>query len=162
MPSTPRRPAMAHDRRNFLARAVAGAGALALSACKGPSETTWFPKVLDSAENLTESVQRLFAGPKTLAPEFTKADISPFFKANGTLNPGTVDYNAAVANNFKDWKIEIGGLVEHPLKLSVAELRAMPSRTQITRHDCVEGWSCIGEWTGAPLKNVLALASPHA
>jgi DMSO/TMAO reductase YedYZ molybdopterin-dependent catalytic subunit len=31
----------------------------------------------------------------------------------------------------------------------------MPSRTQITRHDCVEGWSCIGKWTGVPLKALL-------
>jgi len=152
---------MAHDRRNFLARAAAGAGALALSACKGPSETTWFPKILDSAEGLTKQVQRLFAGPKTLAPEFSKADISPFFKANGTLNPGTDVYNTAVANNFRDWQISVGGLVEHPLELSVAQLRAMPSRTQITRHDCVEGWSCIGEWTGAPLKSILAQAGPR-
>ena len=36
----------------------------------------------------------------------------------------------------------------------------MPSRTQITRHDCVEGWSCIGEWTGTPLQLVLAMAKP--
>ena len=42
----------------------------------------------------------------------------------------------------------------------MAEIRALPSRTQITRHDCVEGWSCIGEWTGAPLALVLAAATP--
>jgi DMSO/TMAO reductase YedYZ molybdopterin-dependent catalytic subunit len=47
------------------------------------------------------------------------------------------------------------GLVETPLKLSLAELRKLPSRTQITRHDCVEGWSCIGKWTGVPLSEIL-------
>jgi DMSO/TMAO reductase YedYZ molybdopterin-dependent catalytic subunit len=51
-------------------------------------------------------------------------------------------------------------LVERPLKLSLADLRGFPSRTQITRHDCVEGWSCIGEWTGVPLRLVLAAAAP--
>jgi DMSO/TMAO reductase YedYZ molybdopterin-dependent catalytic subunit len=49
-------------------------------------------------------------------------------------------------------------LVETPLELSLAELRAMPSRTQITRHDCVEGWSCIGKWTGVPLSALLETA----
>ncbi|HEY0282887.1 MAG TPA: hypothetical protein VGC27_09715 [Rhizomicrobium sp.] len=39
-------------------------------------------------------------------------------------------------------------------------LRAVPSPTQITRHDCVEGWSCIGEWTGTPLSLILAAAKP--
>ena len=55
--------------------------------------------------------------------------------------------------NFK-----VGGLVENELELSLEELRALPSRTQITRHDCVEGWSCIGEWKGVPLKTVLERA----
>jgi DMSO/TMAO reductase YedYZ molybdopterin-dependent catalytic subunit len=151
---------MSADRRNFLARIAAGAGALALSACKGPSETEWFPKVLDSAEGFTKDVQRIFAGRNALAQEFTKADLSPVFKANGTLNPNTPDYNAAAANGFRDWKIGVGGLVDHPFEISMEQLRAMPSRTQITRHDCVEGWSCVGEWKGALLKNILAEASP--
>jgi DMSO/TMAO reductase YedYZ molybdopterin-dependent catalytic subunit len=56
----------------------------------------------------------------------------------------------------------VGGLVESPLRLSLADLRAMPSRTQITRHDCVEGWSAIGKWTGVPLREVLARARPRA
>ena len=56
-----------------------------------------------------------------------------------------------MANGFADWRLEVGGLVEQPLELSLADLRAMPSRTQITRHDCVEGWSCIGKWKGVPL-----------
>jgi DMSO/TMAO reductase YedYZ molybdopterin-dependent catalytic subunit len=50
--------------------------------------------------------------------------------------------------------------VEKPLKLSIADIRAMPSRSQITRHDCVEGWSCIGEWKGTPLSLILAMAKP--
>ena len=49
----------------------------------------------------------------------------------------------------------IDGLVERPLSLSLANLRAQPSRTQITRHDCVEGWSAIGKWKGARLGPLL-------
>ena len=41
------------------------------------------------------------------------------------------------------------------MSFSLEELRNMPSRTQITRHDCVEGWSCVAEWTGVPLATVL-------
>ena len=109
---------------------------------------------------LTRRAQRLFAGSHALAPEFSKADIAPVFRANGTLNPDTTDYDAHAANGFRDWRIEVGGLVEQPLSISMAALRAMPSRTQITRHDCVEGWSCIGEWKGVPLKLILAAAKP--
>ena len=51
--------------------------------------------------------------------------------------------------------IEIDGLVERPAKLSLQELRALPAREQITRHDCVEGWSCIGKWKGVKLSALL-------
>ena len=61
-------------------------------------------------------------------------------------------------NNFADWRLEVGGLVEKPMKLSLADLRALPSRSQITRHDCVEGWSCIGQWKGAQLSALLKTA----
>jgi DMSO/TMAO reductase YedYZ molybdopterin-dependent catalytic subunit len=115
---------------------------------------------LGEVENLTRRAQRLFAGGHSLAPEFDKSDIAPVFRANGTLNPNTYDYNLAVSQGFKNWIIPVGGLVERPLKLSLADLKKMPARSQITRHDCVEGWSCIGEWKGTPLQLVLALAKP--
>jgi DMSO/TMAO reductase YedYZ molybdopterin-dependent catalytic subunit len=60
-----------------------------------------------------------------------------------------------VKNSFASWKLGVEGLVEKPAQFSLADLRAMPPRTQITRHDCVEGWSCIGKWTGVPLSGVL-------
>jgi len=148
------------DRRRFLARAGAGAAALALAGCTRLSEKKWVADLLSDVEGLTRRAQRLFAGSHALAPEFSRKDIAAVFRANGTLNPGTADYDAHAANGFRDWRIEVGGLVRHKLSLSMAALRALPSRTQITRHDCVEGWSCIGEWKGAPLGLVLAAAEP--
>ena len=150
------------SRRGFLGRASALAGTTLLAGCTDLSQQPWVLNILGEVENLTRRAQRLFAGGHALATEYSKADIAPVFRANGTLNPNTNDYNAHVANGFKDWRIDVGGLVEKPLKLSLMQLRAMPSRTQITRHDCVEGWSCIGEWTGTPLKLVLALARPKS
>jgi DMSO/TMAO reductase YedYZ molybdopterin-dependent catalytic subunit len=151
---------MTDTRRNFLKTATAGTGALVLSGCTSLSQQQWVVNILSEVENLTRRAQRLFAGSHALAPEFTKADIAPVFRANGTLNPQTADYAAHAANGFRDWRIEVGGLVENSLSLSLPDLKAMPSRTQITRHDCVEGWSCIGQWTGTPLNLVLAAARP--
>lgn len=150
-----------HDRRNFLARAGAFSGLLALGGCSDLNQTKWWPNILGSVEALTKWAQRLFAGSHALAQEYTKADIAPHFRANGTLNPGTSEYEKLAANNFRDWRLEVAGLVSRPLSLSLTDLMKMPSRTQITRHDCVEGWSCIGEWTGVQLSRVLALASPN-
>lgn len=147
-------------RRNFLTAAAIGGAAAGLYASSGLSQTHWFPKFLDGAEGLTRRAQRLFAGTWSLAPEYSKADLSPVFKANGTLDPGTQPYRAMQANAFRDWRIPVTGLVAHPFTLSLDDLKAYPARTQITRHDCVEGWSCIGEWTGAPLRLILAKADP--
>ncbi|HEY5339215.1 MAG TPA: molybdopterin-binding protein [Rhizomicrobium sp.] len=147
-------------RRSFVIRGVAGISALALAGCTAVSQQPWIDPLLRSAEALTKRVQRLFGGSSSLAQEFTKADIAPMFRANGTLDPGTAAYQKHAAAGFKDWRVTVSGLVDHPLSLSMDQIRAMPSRTQITRHDCVEGWSCIGEWTGTPLKLILALAGP--
>ncbi|MEJ1968172.1 MAG: molybdopterin-dependent oxidoreductase [Rhizomicrobium sp.] len=147
-------------RRSFLARGAALAGTLVLAGCDGIASSPWALDLLGQVENLTRRTQRLFAGGHALAPEYDKADIAAIFRPNGTLNPGTNDYAIHMANEFKDWVIPVGGLVEKPLKLTLADIRALPARTQITRHDCVEGWSCIGEWTGAPLQLILAAANP--
>jgi DMSO/TMAO reductase YedYZ molybdopterin-dependent catalytic subunit len=147
-------------RRSVLARGAATLGTLLLAGCTPLSNQPWVVDLLGEVEGLTRRAQRLFAGGHALAPEFDKADIAKTFRANGTLNPGTNDYLIHQANGFKDWVIPVGGLVEKPLTLSLAGLRKLPARTQITRHDCVEGWSCIGQWTGAPLQLVLAMARP--
>ena len=59
---------------------------------------------------------------------------------------------------FADWRLNISGLVGRPLSLSLAQLHSLPHREQITRHDCVEGWSAIGKWRGVPLSLVLDAA----
>jgi DMSO/TMAO reductase YedYZ molybdopterin-dependent catalytic subunit len=147
-------------RRGFLARLGALGSVFALGGCNDINQTQWLPNFLDSAEHLSKWAQRLFAGSHALAPEFEKSDIAPTFRANGTLDPGTDEYATLFNNGFKDWRLTVEGLVEHPLSLTLDQLRAMPARSQITRHDCVEGWSVIGEWKGPQLAHVLAMAKP--
>jgi DMSO/TMAO reductase YedYZ molybdopterin-dependent catalytic subunit len=129
-----------NTRRKFLSRALAGAGTLSLSGCYDVSQTQWWPKVLDSAENVSRVAQRFFAGRNALAQEFTKADISPMFKANGATDPASASYKAMAAKSFADWRIAVNGLVDRPLNLSIADLKRLPSRTQITRHRCAPFW----------------------
>ena len=103
--------------------------------------------------------QRFLLSGAPLAREFAFGDISPRFKANGTLHPGGDDYANHLADDFADWRLQIGGLVARPLSLSLGELRRLPARTQITRHDCVEGWSAIGQWKGVQLGLLLKAAN---
>ncbi len=142
-------------RRGLLRAGLLGVTGAALAACGKVPGGDWVMGLLDSANQLTLATQRAVLGRSALAPEYTEADISPKFKANGSTDPSSEAYKAMAADGFKDWKMKVDGLVDHPAEFSLADLRAMPSRTQITRHDCVEGWSCIGKWTGVPLSQVL-------
>ena len=151
-----------NSRRRFILRVAGGVGALFTAGCQKLSTTEWFPKVLAVGESLSSGAQHLITSRKSMAQEFSEADLSPSFRSNGTSLPDDPHYQGLAANNFVDWALQVDGLVENPLKLTLAELRAMPSRTQITRHDCVEGWSAIGKWKGVPLHEVLALAKPQS
>jgi len=146
------------DRRGFLARGLAAGSTVLLGGCEDLSDQPWVRRALNSAETLTRVTQQALLSPQALAREYAEADLSKEFKANGSTNPDDAGYKTHAANGFADWKLTVGGLVEQKLELTLAELRAMPSRTQITRHDCVEGWSCIGKWKGVPLGALLEKA----
>jgi DMSO/TMAO reductase YedYZ molybdopterin-dependent catalytic subunit len=143
------------NRRGWLTGLAASAGGLILTSCEKLVRAPKVAETLNRAEGLNQRVQRSIIGRKALAREFARADISADFKANGSINPGDADYRALVAAGFAPWALVIDGLVDQPLKLTLEQLRAEPARTQITRHDCVEGWSSIGEWTGAKLGPLL-------
>src|SRR5665213_1167772 len=112
-------------------------------------------KVLASANQLTYRAQRLLLGNDWLAPEYSESDIREPQKPNGTESPDDEDYQALASSGFSGYRLQISGLVEKPQKFSLENLKAMPVRTQITRHDCVEGWSCIAKWSGVQLSRVL-------
>jgi DMSO/TMAO reductase YedYZ molybdopterin-dependent catalytic subunit len=92
---------------------------------------------------------------------FAPADISPYFWCNGKV-PTSGEWLALAANNFKDYRLKIFGLVDHPVELSLDDLRAMPKNTQITLHHCIQGWSGIAAWTGVPVAELIKRASPRA
>ncbi len=148
------------DRRHLLRGAVAAAGSALLTGCGRLSGNASFVEVLKSAQHLSRAAQKIVAPRSALAQEFDASEIAPSFRGNGTLDPVDADYRALRQGGFADYRLTLGGLVEQPGEYSLAELRAMPARTQITRHDCVEGWSCIGKWKGVPLGALLDRARP--
>jgi DMSO/TMAO reductase YedYZ molybdopterin-dependent catalytic subunit len=148
-------------RRRFLSRLAASLGALGVAGCDRLSQSDWFPKVLGAAEPVNRTLGKLVAR-KAMAQEFTPADLSPTFRSNGTAEPDNPQYAALAANGFADYALDVGGLVANPQRFTLARLRALPSRTQITRHDCVEGWSAIGKWQGARLSALLDVVQPAA
>ena len=147
------------NRRRLLGLGAAGTSTLLLSGCDwfdgGLQQGEGLRSTLEKANDLTYRVQRLLAGPQALAPEYTEADIRQGQRPNGSTDPQSEEYLALKAGNFADYKLRITGLVNKELTLSLADLKARPQQSQITRHDCVEGWSCIAKWTGTRLGPIL-------
>jgi DMSO/TMAO reductase YedYZ molybdopterin-dependent catalytic subunit len=148
------------SRRRFMTQAFSAVGGLLLAGCDRLSHSRWFARMLAVGESLNEAVKKGTDTPLAMAQEFSESDLSPSFRSNGTSRPSSPEYARLARGGFADYRLEVGGLVATPLSLSLDEVRALPSRTQITRHDCVEGWSAIGKWKGARLSALLQKAQP--
>lgn len=143
------------DRRTTLKAGLLGAAA-GLAGCEQIGGSQAVRRNLEGVERLTRGAQRAFPGSRSaLAREYRPEDVTQPFHPNGSTNPQVPEYRALLEGGFRDYRLRVDGLVRQPLSLSLDELRAAPSRTQITRHDCVEGWSVIGKWKGARLSAVL-------
>jgi DMSO/TMAO reductase YedYZ molybdopterin-dependent catalytic subunit len=141
--------------RRRLVAGSAATGGLLLAGCDQLSKSPGVHRVLDAAELFTQGGQRLLQVGRPLAAEFPERDVSRVFKVNGSFMPASDDYRRLMQDGFKDWRLVVDGLVERPLQLGLDQLQYLPARTQITRHDCVEGWSAIGKWTGVQLGPLL-------
>ena len=149
-------------RRNFLrGTAVAGSG-LILAGCDQfdflGARDNQVRQVMEQANVLTYQVQRALIGDQTLAREYSASEIRQGQRPNGSMDPTTPEYTFLKMQDFAPYRLTVKGMVEREVSFSLDELRNMPARSQITRHDCVEGWSCIAKWTGTPLGSILDMA----
>jgi len=148
-------------RRALLTGGAAAGGGLALSGCAPiTADGNFGDTILETGNWLSYRVHRLI-GSNSLAREYSDSELSPVFRTNGNTLPDSVGYQKLAQEGFANWKLRIDGLVEQPKSYGLSELQAMPTRSQITRHDCVEGWSAIGKWTGVQLGRVLDETRPR-
>jgi DMSO/TMAO reductase YedYZ molybdopterin-dependent catalytic subunit len=145
-------------RRRFLQAMAIGTGSFALTGCDAIADNDRVLDVVRKADRLTYGAQRSLVDRQALAREFSAEQLSPVFRANGSTMVDTPSYRAHMAEGFAHWRLTVDGLVAKPLAMSMAQIMAMPAREQITRHDCVEGWSAIGKWRGVPLALILKAA----
>jgi DMSO/TMAO reductase YedYZ molybdopterin-dependent catalytic subunit len=151
-------------RRKILLAAFQGAGLLLLSGCEKLfnrlHQNEKVLSLLESAEGGNFRLLRFLTRRDKLAQEFSEKDISRYFKPNGNPPPFTMEYMINAASGWPFWRLEVGGIVSQLTSFTLEDLRALPARTQITRHDCVEGWSAIGKWKGVPLSEIIKRVQP--
>jgi len=150
-------------RRQALIAGLSSVGGLVLSGCSQKLPPT-YGNILRMGDTFTYAAHRALLPGQSLVREYSHKDISSF-PAIGTTNPGDPNnpkssetYRQLQRGGFAQWRLSIEGLVSMPGTFSLSDLKRFPSRTQITRHTCEEGWSAIGEWTGVPLSRVLDAA----
>jgi DMSO/TMAO reductase YedYZ molybdopterin-dependent catalytic subunit len=145
-------------RRLFLASSISAAlvGCSPIGTALNNNEA--FRKMLESAEGL----DHVIIGTRGLARLYNDSDVDRDFRTNGFATPTDSSYVNMVADDFRSYKLVVDGAVDRRHAFSLAELQHMEAQTQITRHDCVEGWSAIGKWSGVRLADVLAKVSPRA
>jgi sulfoxide reductase catalytic subunit YedY len=104
------------------------------------------PRVVQRAgQAIVGPLQHLFEHVDPKPGQYSEKDISPYFWHNGQY-PDSDDYKALLHSDFADYRLRIGGLVENPVDLNLAGLRALPHHQQITQHFCIQGWSGIAKW----------------
>jgi DMSO/TMAO reductase YedYZ molybdopterin-dependent catalytic subunit len=145
-------------RRLFLASSLAAVGLAGCGGVKNALTNGPFRKVLTTAEGWNYRV----IGTHGLAREYPESAITPTrdYTIDSLPTPSDPAYLDILAGGYGAYRLVVDGLVARPQRLSLAELRALGTTTQITRHDCVEGWSVIGKWSGVRLSTILSLARP--
>jgi DMSO/TMAO reductase YedYZ molybdopterin-dependent catalytic subunit len=151
-------------RRNAIITGLAAVGGIAIARAFPKDLPPTYGNLLRMGDSFTYGAQRALLPEQSLAKEYTTADLTSF-PATGTVDPGTKDvpglsetYRRLQHGGFADWRLSIEGKVARPQSFSLADLKRMPARTQITRHTCEEGWTAIGQWTGVPLSRLLDAA----
>lgn len=117
-------------------------------------------RVQHALQRIVDPVKSALLHGLTSRQDYKRDEISPYFRVNG-LPPKDALYSALAQDNFAGYALEIDGLVEQPLHLTLNDLRGMERRSQITKHRCIQGWSAVGEWTGVPLRCIIEKSRPQ-
>jgi len=136
------------------------AGAAALAGCSRITNALTENAAIHNAIGVAEPLNHALIGTRGRAKTYRDADVDRDFRVNGFDTPADSRYRDLLRGHFAAYSLAINGAVERPQSLNLRELRALQSYSEATRHDCVEGWSAIGKWSGVQLSKVLALARP--
>ena len=140
------------QRRQFLK--ISGLSSLSL--LLGGCGTQAFEDIVGPlSEPLNRKVGELIFQPQKPVPEFALSQVKPEELIINTFR------NTPIIDPDK-YRLIIDGEVNNPLSLTLAEIQALPQKSMIIRHVCVEGWAAIVQWGGVCLREIIALAEPQA
>ncbi|MDQ6827061.1 MAG: molybdopterin-dependent oxidoreductase [Candidatus Eremiobacteraeota bacterium] len=143
-------------RRMFLATSLSAAVSGCAPVGRALNQNAGFHKFL----GVVEPVNLALIGTRGMAKLYSERDIDRDFRVNGFDTPSDDAYRRLVREEYRSYRLVVDGAVERRQSFSLGRLRSMHAQTQITRHDCVEGWSAIGKWSGVPVSQILDVVKP--
>ena len=134
-------------RRRLLGTLPITIGAISLGVLAFRLLPDWYQAIFNAPE----------AGLRGPAPEITPID--NFYVVSKNFTDPTID--------SQGWFLNLGGLVDKPLKLSLSDLRALPGNTQFVTMECISnnvggGLMSTGSFTGVRLRDLLNMAGAKA
>jgi len=120
---------------------------LAITACSTPTTSA------TSTSNATTTFKSNPSVPTEVeATEFMGTKLTPINQQNNNALAGTqhIDKNTYV--------LTVDGLVDSPLRLTYADLLALPQISKLMPLNCVEGWNFNAKWTGPSLVDIFTRA----
>jgi hypothetical protein len=144
-------------RRLFIATTISSALAACSPIGTALNDNASFHRLLESAEPLDHAL----IGTRGLAQTYPESAISPDFPIDSLPTPSDSHYMDLLGAHFRYYRLVVDGAVDRPQAFSLARLQSMPQTDEITRHDCVEGWSAIAKWSGVRLADILAIVGPR-
>jgi DMSO/TMAO reductase YedYZ molybdopterin-dependent catalytic subunit/thiosulfate reductase cytochrome b subunit len=128
----------------------------------GAHYVSWFwPRALQHAQKfITYPLSLMTLNRLPPREHYTEEDISPRFWPNGTM-PVREDWKQLAKGEFQDYRLKVGGLVDNPVELSLAEIAKLGVVEDITMHHCIQGWTGIAKWGGLPMKSLVELVRPR-
>ena len=133
------------SRRKFL---TGTAAFTLLAGCERHPASAFAPLMRGWNENF----ERLVFSPNRLAPELPEAEQTPekdfpcFFRSPSIP--------VAPAN----WSLRVGGLIKHPVVLTLDQIKELPATEMRVRHYCVDGWTAVASWRGVRVSEIARLA----
>ncbi len=137
-----------------------GIGGVVLSWIAAHYVSWFYPRILQHVQKfITYPLLLTTLNRLTPSQHYSERDISPRFWPNGKM-PVREDWKRLAVRGFQDFKLKVGGLVDNPVELSLADIERLGKVEEITMHHCIQGWTGIAKWGGISMKSLVELVRP--
>jgi DMSO/TMAO reductase YedYZ molybdopterin-dependent catalytic subunit len=148
---------MTIDRRQFLTITGSAVSAAILASCnsRGPKSAE---RLVKYAERKNETLERALFRHTSMDATIAGAKFAGAALPSYFVSRTVPVWSDAVRG---PWTLELGGMIDRPMRLTLQQLMDLPRTHQRVNHYCVEGWTAVEQWTGVRFSDLAKLVGAH-